>query len=59
MQQHLIERFSEEEHHNFLEDFSIKFIDKTNPSNPLQGENYWRSILKTIAPWVLKVKNCV
>ena len=36
MQQHLFEHFSEEENHSFLEDVFITFIDKTDPSNPLQ-----------------------
>ena len=41
------EHFSEEGHHSFLEDVSIKLIDKSDSSNPLQRENYWRSTLKT------------
>ena len=59
MQQHLFEHFSEEGHHSFLEDVSITLIDKTDPSNPLQRENYWRSTLKTMAPWGLNVEDCV
>ena len=39
----------------FLEDVSITFIDKTDPSNPLKGENYW----KTMASWRLKVEDCL
>ena len=50
MQQPLFEYFSEEGHHNFLEDVSITLIDKIDPSNPLQRENYWRSSLKTMTP---------
>ena len=46
MQQHLFKHFSEEGHHSFLEDVSMKLIDKTDPSNPLQRENYWRSYSK-------------
>ena len=59
MQQHLFEHFSDEGHHSFLEDVSITLIDKTDPLNPLQRENYWRSILKTMAPWGLNVEDCV
>ena len=59
MQQHLFEHFSEEGHHSFLEDDSITLIDKADPSNPLQRENYWRSTLKTMAPWGRNVDNCV
>ena len=59
MQQHLFEHFSEERHHSFLEDVSIAMGDKTDPSNPLQRENYWRSTLKTMTPWGLNVEDCV
>ena len=58
MQQHFFEHFPEEGHHSFLEDVSITLINKTDPSNPLQGESYWRSILKTITPWLLNVEDC-
>ena len=59
MQQHLFEHFFEEGHHCFLEDVSITLFGKTDPSNPLQRENYWRSILKTMVPWGLHVEDCV
>ena len=59
MQQHLSEHFSEEGHHGFLEYVSITLIDKTDPSNALQRENYWRCILKTMAPWVLNFEDCL
>ena len=59
MQQHPFEDFSEKGHHSFLKDVSITLIDKTDPSNPLQRENYWRNILKTMAPWGLNVEDCV
>ena len=59
MQQHLVEHFSEEGHHSFLEDGSITLIDKNDPSIPLQIENYWRSTLKTMSPWGLNVEDCV
>ena len=59
MQQHLFEHFSKEGHHSVQEDVSITLIDKTNLSNPLQRENYWRTAVKTMAPWGLNVENCV
>ena len=59
MQQHFFEDFSEEGHHSFLEDVSIILIDKTDPSDPLQRENYWRSTLKTMAPWGMNVEDCL
>ena len=36
---------------------SITFIDKIDLSEPLKRENYWRSILKTMAPWGLNVED--
>ena len=59
MQEHLFEHFNEEGHHGFLEDVSITFIDKTNPSEPLKRENYWKSVLKTIAPLGLNIGDSV
>ena len=59
MQQHLFDHFSEERRHSFLEDVSITLIDKTEPSNVLKIENYWRSTLKTMKPWGLNVEYCV
>ena len=59
IQQHTFEHFYGEWHHSFLEDVSITLIDKTDPSNPLQRENYWRSTLKTMTPCGLNVEDCV
>ena len=42
MQQHLFEHFSEEGHRNFLDYVSITLIEKSDPSNSLQRDNYWR-----------------
>ena len=39
MQEHLYEHFCDSEHSGFLNDVSITFIDKTDPTNPLQREN--------------------
>ena len=50
---------SEEEHHSFLKDVSVTLIDKIDPSNPLQRENYWRSTLKTMAESRLNDEGCV
>ena len=36
-------------------DVSVTFIDKTDPSDPLKREDYWRSTLKTMAPFGLNV----
>ena len=59
MQQHLFEHCNSEEHHCFLDEISITFIDKAGPSELLKKENYWRSILKTMAPWGLNVEESV
>ena len=59
MQEHLFEHFNEEEHHRFLEDVSITFIDKTGPSEPLKRENYWNNVLKTMAPLGLNIEDSV
>ena len=59
MEQHLFEHFNSKEHHCFLDEISITFIGKTDASEPLKRENYWRSILKTMAPWRLNVQDSV
>ena len=59
MQQHLFEHFNSEEHHCFIEKICITIIDKTDPSETLKTENYWRSIYRTMAPWVLNVEDSV
>ena len=42
MQKHLFRQFSSPGHNGFLSDVSVTFIDKTDPSDPLKHENYWR-----------------
>ena len=49
MQEHLFEHFCDSERSVFLNDVSITFIDKSDPTNPLQRENYWKRTLKTFA----------
>ena len=41
MQEHVYEHFCDNDS-GFLNDVSITFIDKTDPTNPLQRENYWK-----------------
>ena len=48
MQEHIFEHCNEEGHNGFLEDASITFIDKTDPSEPLKKESYWKDFLKTM-----------
>ena len=59
MQQHLFDHFCDCNHKGFLSDVSITFIDKTDPSDPLKREDYWRSILKTMAPFGLNIEDSV
>ena len=56
LQQHLYEHFCNGSHNFFISDVSVTFIDKTDPSDPLEREDYWRSTLKTMAPFGLNIK---
>ena len=60
MQEHLFRHFSSPGRNGFLNDVSITFIDKTDPSDPLKREDYWRRTLKTMAHFGLNVEdNCL
>ena len=59
MQQHLFNHFCTSGHWGFLEDVSLTFIGKTDPSDPLKREDYWRSALKTMAPFGLNTEESV
>ena len=60
MQQHLYEHFCSCNHNCFICDVSVTFIDKTDPSDPLKREDYWRSTLKIMALFGLNVEeSCV
>ena len=60
MQEHLFRHFSSPGRNGFLNDVSITFIDKTDPSDPFKREEYWRSTLKTMAPFGLNIEdNCL
>ena len=37
----------------------ITLIDKTDPSEPLKKENYWKSVLKRTAPLGLNIEGTV
>ena len=41
--------FGDGELGSFFNDVLTKFIDKTDPTDPLQRENYWEYTLKTFA----------
>ena len=59
MQEHLFRHFSSSGRNGFLNDVSINFIDKKDPSDPLKRENYRRKTLKTIAPFGLTIEDSV
>ena len=48
-----------EEHTQFVSDVSIIFIDKTDLTDPLKKEQYWRHTLKTLVPYDLNVSESV
>ena len=59
MQQHLFRHFCIFGHCGFLQDVSLTFIDKTDPSDPLKREDYWRNTLKTMVPFGLNIEESV
>ena len=46
-------------HDGFLKDVSITFIDKTDPSDPLRGEDYYTQTLKTKLSYGLNTEDSV
>ena len=50
MQLKLFEHFHSEEHNGFLQDCSITLIEKTDGSDATRRQEYWRVVLKTVAP---------
>ena len=59
MQQHLHEHFCSSNQNCFISDVSVTFIDKTDPSDPLKREDYWKSTLKTMASFGLNIEDSV
>ena len=59
MQEHLFSHFSMAGHGGFLNEVSITFIDKTDPSDPLRRDDYWRQTLKTIVPYGHNIEDSV
>ena len=53
MQPELFEHFATDNRNCFLTDCSITLIDKTDGSHPMRREEYWRKVLKTLAPYGL------
>ena len=59
MQEHLFSHFSVADHGGFLNDVSVTFIDKTDPSDPLWRKDYWRQTLKTMVLYGLNIEGSV
>ena len=57
MQPELFEHFAADNHNCFLTDCSITLIGKTDGSDPTRREEYWRKLLKTLAPYGLNTLN--
>ena len=58
-QQHLYDHFMLEDHTQFVNDVSIILINKTDPTNPLRREQYWRHTMKTLVPYGHNVSESV
>ena len=59
MQENLFRHFSSPGHNGFLNDVSVTFIDKTDPSDHLKGEDFWRETLMARAPYGLNIEDSV
>ena len=59
MKQNLYEHFCSSNHNCLISDVSVTFIDETDPSDPLKKGDYWRSTLKTMAPFGHNVEESV
>ena len=57
MQPKLFDHFAVDSHNCFLADCSIALIGKTDGSDPMRREEYWRKVLKTVAPYGLNTLN--
>ena len=55
----LFSHFSTAGHNGLLNDVSITFIGKTDPSDPLLREDYWRQTLKTMVLYRLNIEDSV
>ena len=56
IQRYLHEHFLSKGHNGLINDIEIIFIDKTDPSDPARREEFWRTKLKTFAPYSLNVE---
>ena len=59
IQEHVHEHFCDSEESGSINDFSVTFIDKTNPTNLIQGKNCWKHTFQTSVPYSLNIKENV
>ena len=59
MKEHLFRHFLSLGHKGFLNDVSVTFIDKTDPSYPPKHENFWRETLITMTLSVFNIEDSV
>ena len=59
MQEHLFRHFWSTGYNGYLTDILITLIGKTDPSDPLKREDYWRRTLKTMTPFGLNIEGSV
>ena len=59
MQKYIFRHFASPGPNGFLNDVSITFIDRTDSSDLLKRQDYWRRTLKTIAPFGLNIEDSV
>ena len=55
LQEHLFRHFSSPGHNGFLNDVSVTFINKTDPSDPLKCEKFCRETFMFMAPYGLNI----
>ena len=56
MQRCLHEHFLSQSHNGLINNVESIFIDKTDPSDPTRREEFWKTKLKTLAPYGLNVE---
>ena len=59
MQQNSHQHFCSSNHNCFISYVLVTFIDRTDQSDLLKSEDYWRRTLKTMAPFGLDIEESV
>ena len=53
MQPKLFEYFADDNHNCFLNDYSVRLIDKLDGLDPTRREVYWSKVFKTVVAYAL------